>query len=334
MSDFVKLPFEPAPLVRTYHYDVFTLGIIQGHNSLEKITPWLCGRYLNCYYGALGGEKLFATDPVDLWCGEDNIMWRTCLDLPEKPQGISNSEIIELMRLMLKNHHYIIGRYNERYIPGKNAYCEYDYMHDYILYGFDDKRKVFFSVGYMRDGRCRPFEITYEDMYKSILNGLWGKYQFAFMLYNLESRFDLNLDRIAGELFDYVNSVSHRPITVLERNYGMKSIHMLQQTFLEEAEGEIQPYIDMRVTRSLMEHKYMLLFCMKHFAMLGLLPNVDLTLFEDNYNKACIIHNLGIKVNLSSRREGCHRMVEMIDQIMDRETRKLPAILETIQKIV
>ena len=73
---------------------------------------------------------------------------------------------------------------------------------------------------------------------------------------------------------------------------------------------------------------------MSTFYNASLLLNIDLILIDDNYNKTCRIHDFGVELNLLSWREGCRRMVEMIDQIMDRETRKLPAILETIQKIV
>lgn len=325
MCDFVKLPFEPFPLMQAYHHEIFTLGIIQGHNSLEKITPWLCGRYLNCFYGHMGGNDLFSKDPVDIWGIQDDIMWRSCFDMPETPQGLPKSEMLELIQFMLRNRHYVTGRYNERYIPGKSAYLQWDYMHDFILYGFDNGRQVFFSVGYMGDGRCRPFEINYEDLYQSIMHGLWGKYQFDFMLYNPEAHFDLKPERIALELSDYIHSTSNRPLDWAKRTYGMDSVRMLQQLFLREAEGETGPSIDLRFTRSLMEHKYMLLFCMEHLKEQGILKDIDLTLLKDNYNKACLIHNLGIKTNITGRRDGCKRMVAMIGEILEREEYFLPS---------
>ncbi len=318
MRNFIKLPFELKPLLQAYHHDVYTLGIVQGHNSLEKISPWLCGRYLNCFYGYMGGNDLFSKDPVDIWGDQDDIIWRSCFYMPATLEGFPKTEMLDLIRFMLDNRHYVTGRYNERFIPGKSAYQSWDYMHDFILYGYDDDRQVFFSAGYMGNGRCEGFEISYENLYQSVLNGLLGKYQFEFMLYNPEARFDLNLDRIAMEISDYVHSTSYRPLGWAKRIYGMDSVRMLQQVFLHETEKK-SPYIDLRFTRSLMEHKYMQLFCMKHLKQQGILKNTDIALPEKNYNKACLIHNLGIKTNISRKREGCKRIATMIEEILEQE---------------
>ena len=47
MKKKVRLPFEEQPVMRMYHNMAFPTGIIQG-NAKEDITPWLCGKCINC----------------------------------------------------------------------------------------------------------------------------------------------------------------------------------------------------------------------------------------------------------------------------------------------
>lgn len=59
-----------------------------------------------------------------------------------------------------------------------------------------------------------------------------------------------------------------------------------------------------------------------------LLSGVEESLVEflkEKYDKACLIHNLGLKINITGRRDGCKRMVAMIGEILEREEYFLPS---------
>lgn len=331
MGDFVKLPFETAPLIQSYQYEIFFMGIIQGHCALETITPWLCSRYLNCAFGGPSHKEAFFLHTADQWGEKDGLLWRANLDILQRPDGMPREDILGLVRLMLKNGHYVGGCYNEKYIPGKRAYGGWDFMHDFVLYGYDDRRQVFFSVGYMKDSRCRAFEIPYEDFYRSIVQGISGKYQFSFFLYNESADYSLRPERIVSELWDYLHSTSKWGAKLSDRVYGLESVRRLKMLFAERVEAPDGPYVDVRFTRALMEHKFMLHFCMAHLAGLGYVEESLVGFLKENYDKACLIHNLGLKINISRRREGVYRMATMMDAMMEQEARGLPFVLEAVQ---
>ena len=49
MKNRVELKFCENPLSTMYHNLAFPLGIIQA-NAKCDITPWLCGKYTNCFF--------------------------------------------------------------------------------------------------------------------------------------------------------------------------------------------------------------------------------------------------------------------------------------------
>ena len=51
MKRKIILPFDDYPIPSMYHNVAFPMGIIQG-NAKGDITPWLCGKFLNCYFNA------------------------------------------------------------------------------------------------------------------------------------------------------------------------------------------------------------------------------------------------------------------------------------------
>ena len=71
------------------------------------------------------------------------------------------------------NEHYVAGLYDEFYIPQKFEYKKNHFLHDFLLYGFDDQTQEFFSYGYIKgEGNyhiCKEFSIKYSDFIKSIL---------------------------------------------------------------------------------------------------------------------------------------------------------------------
>lgn len=73
IADFIELPFHPTPYTVMYHHLAFPLGILQGHADID-ITPWLCGKYINCKF-RLGknNDQRYHIVIEDPWFTKENI---------------------------------------------------------------------------------------------------------------------------------------------------------------------------------------------------------------------------------------------------------------------
>lgn len=66
----------------------------------------------------------------------------TFIDLPKlKTKQMSRRT---LSNIYLNQGMYINGTYNEFYVKGKKAYQQYNFNHDYVIFGYDDDLFHFF----------------------------------------------------------------------------------------------------------------------------------------------------------------------------------------------
>ena len=76
----VLLPFQDQPYTLMYHNTAFPMGIIQA-NSTQDLTPWLCGKYINCYFQTYSPSNKFVNCVTDHWAEKDGILSKERLEL-------------------------------------------------------------------------------------------------------------------------------------------------------------------------------------------------------------------------------------------------------------
>ena len=326
------LPFEKAPLCTAYHSNAFPLGIIQG-NFQEDIIPWLCGRYVNCQYVNSMAKNKFDICISDNWFTVENILKHRSIALDWEQYGLLHIDVLKIVQNMLMNQYYVCGLYDEMYIPGKTAYQTYSYIHDYILIGFDDNKKVFFSAGYLSNGMFEIYEIPYECYYQSLAACKAGKTSLDFYQYNADNRLPFNMLRVYRGLNDYLHSKNHETTVYKGRVYGMDAVRQLQLLFARTWQQE--RYVDSRYTRLLLEHKYLMAKRMHYLYTEKYISDAAMTEKSDKVLRyAQQIHLLGIKANMVNRTEIVDRIVEYIEEILEQEQEYLRVVVDTTHGIV
>ena len=84
-----------------YHHIAFPMGIIQG-NAQTDITPWLCGKYINCSLAKdKNSQNRFTIYTSDLWGVEDYILMRQQIVLyPELYYLLFDDEVMHLRKMI------------------------------------------------------------------------------------------------------------------------------------------------------------------------------------------------------------------------------------------
>jgi len=243
-----------------------------------------------------------------------------------------NIDIIDYLSKIIYEGCYITGLYNEKYIPGKQAYQKSDYLHDYILYGVNHQKKVFYSAGYLSNHKYTLFEISFDDYLKSIYNTSIDRLQFSFWSYNEKSDYNIDTNRILAEFKDYLNSTTSHG-TKQNVWYGLEANTKLKEYFLQSAEEHEPPMIDLRYSRAFMEHKFFISLCIKYLYTNKIIDGVyiDSGEIESIYNSAILVHSLGIKMNISHDYSIIKRIVNIMDNIQAVEQKVINNIINNLK---
>lgn len=332
MEDRIKevlLPFHDQPYNLMYHNTAFPMGIIQA-NATQDLTPWLCGKYINCYFKTFSGSNKFVNCITDNWAEKDQILLKQRLELAWEHYEIYFGNIISLLKNMLDLGNYVHGRYNEQLIPGKSAFQKEYLSHDYLLIGYDDSQEHFVSVGYLADHKFQRYYIPYDNMYQAIRTLKNAKIFINFWNYNSNAFLGLNRKRIISELNDYVNSELSQKVYTERTFYGMEAIQQLKQFLFDSAKKD--GWLDYRYIRGVMEHKFFMHMRIKYLLETGVLQNAEyLQNAEAVYKMSERTHMLGLKYLMTRKDSVLEGVVQTMDQMMAVEQCYLPKVLTDLQ---
>lgn len=179
-------------------------------------------------------DRRFTYTNYDRWHAAEGVT--ECQKLCVKSEMLTSEcgiDIINLIHEMLDTGNYVFGRYNEYYIPQKNSYHSRYYVHDFIIYGYDEVEQVYYSAGYLADGKYKPFTI----------NGI-------------DNHIDIRM--IYEDLYDYLHSINRRNIVNKDKIFGIDCEYVFVD-YLTQLNSSDAPYlIDMRHPKFFSEMKMLM----------------------------------------------------------------------------
>lgn len=326
-NSVMKLPIDLNPKVQSYQNKAFPLGIINA-NAEQDLTPWYCGQFINCRFDISKMNKFEIGTREEFYFFNEGILIKQIIRLYKDTYKLLEINYLDMVIEMLKRNFYIQGNYNLKYIPSNAAYGKTDLLHDYLVYGFDDEKKFFYSVGYTANQIYEPFTISYSEYQKSLDNMKENFVEFIFLQYNKESDLGLNLDKICDELSNYLNSCS----IIMQRSekYGISAIIGLKNYYIQCVEENRE--LDVRFSRALMEHKYYMLLRIKYLYEHKLFSNKRmLPSYEDIYKKTKTIHRLCLKFNITNNLDTFKHVVELFEEIIEFDSINLRNLLNELE---
>ncbi len=307
------LPFSSDVEVQTYQYRAFPLGIIKA--VLGEYDIFLCNRLINVAFSPDSGLFDFLDD--DLWGLRDGFGTMQSMFLHPDTYGKGGMDIIELNKSMIDSGHYINGEYNEFYIRQKASYNKRHFEHDYLIFGYDDEKRVFKSAGYLADKKYSMFDIDYEDYLRSVINAKTNLLFVHYIKYNQNISVQLNTEKIKEELNNYLGS--KKDVTSPSDNiYGISAWNRLCE-YVDQSNDDL----DFRFGRLFAEHKSLMLYRMNKLSELKACnaDNLIEQYRETVYSIAQQIHKLFIKYTISGDKKTKERIVEKIRSATEAESR-------------
>ncbi len=317
----VILPYEMQVETITYQHHAFALGIIKP--NIRQYDQWLCNKFINCVT-----DKGVTLHEEDVWMVKYGLCIKTGGYMNYEAFHVFCPDLVEKNKRMLEEKFYILGSYDEFYIPGKAAYQAQPLVHGYVIYGYDDQKGVFKSAGYLAGGRYKQFDITYEDYYRSVTEGEKTRlHHLDYFRINTEYEGQIDIARIREKLTDFLESRGSANAKINEV-YGVNAWEKFA-TYIEEAGDN---GIDMRYVRTYMEHKGIMDKRLKCLLKHGYLQDQSLC---DVYNakvfqKATRLFNMCLKYILTGDAELHKRMTALVREINATEQCLIEKVVELL----
>lgn len=322
------LPFPESPIFLSYHNRAFPFGVVQA-NSPEDITKWVCTKGVYCFFHPEQKMNKFCFAVDDLWSLEEGLMSQQTLQIKKEYLELFNIDLLQILKTAIDNGWYIHGGYNEKYVPGKLLFNQRDFMHDFLVIGYDEKN--FTSVGYVDDGRFKRFEIPIPDFMKAIVETTDGRTNINLFRYNTGAIPEPNIKRMVEDLNKYISTAKYFE-NPKQKPYlhGIAACIRLKEFFLQEIENGCA-YVDRRYTLAFYEHKWILAKLVELFLNDGDKYQY-MEIANRNLEKAKTIHRLGLKISLGGNTSSINRIAELMNEIIVSEIEYIPSLIELLRK--
>lgn len=324
MSNII-LPFTTDVEAKAYQYSAHALGAIKA--NLTNSHLWAAGKFLSLYFES--NNQLHMYD-ADMWSINEGVTTQQHIDITPSSNTAFRSELLELVKGKIQAGNYIVGMYDEYFIPKKSAYLKYHFLHDYLIFGFNDAQKVFKSAGYLASHKYEAYDIPYNAYIDSITLCDCHKIPLYFRYVHYQYTPKLQIASIYSHLESFLLSHDDLPRQPGGRKkaFGISGLECFQQ-YVTNYNQEI---IDLRNSRSYMEY-----FQYMHSRLHALVCNGNLeksTLMKDYYHNivkpAKAVHNLCIKYNLCGDRDSLLRAGRLVDAINQREVENTKLLLDQL----
>lgn len=332
-----ELPFDEHPIVCQYLNNTIILGIIQANAEKRKkdITPWICSKFINCSYLAKNTNARFSVQVFDGDATNDGKIKCVPFCIEREHVVIYNGErIFDFFEDLISSGYYITGIFNERYIPKMSAYGRYDFPHTYLLYGFDKTNKTFYSAGFLKNNQYEKYSIHYNDFYKSMCETTQNGIHVDALKYDESADYIVNYPRVIQVFEDYINSENNmRSGYPKEELFGLDALRALTRYYSEWMLNDSDRF-DIRYTRGLADSKRVTALAIRYLFEYFDLPGIDYAKSAEQVSKyASLIHNLGMKYNLTGNKNGLSMVSEYFDEIIEIEKSYIPMVLKDLKSI-
>ena len=75
---------------------------------------------------------------------------------------------VKALKWELEQKRYIEIKLDQYYLVGRDEYHYAHHLHQNLIYGFDDKQKVFMTVGYDNSGKIQRYNVSYRDINETL----------------------------------------------------------------------------------------------------------------------------------------------------------------------
>ncbi|HEY0828013.1 MAG TPA: hypothetical protein VGE40_07960 [Bacilli bacterium] len=332
------LPLGQPPIIG-YNYLSFPLSIMTNH---EEYLPWFYSNYIQLCCSADFLEQ--GTMNFDFYNYDFTVHPLPWLDIQRISRELifaSYSDIKKFLMDSLDRGCYIYLFLDEFHLSHKTMHLSKHFYHDNFIYGYNDKEKMFNTVGFDKTrlftNTLMPFSeldasFNGVEMIKDELNYI---HLFRF---NSNGQYDFDINLVIGLLQDFLQARNTSEHFSLFKNpnkqaYGMDVYRCIIEYFENLTAGNIT--CDVRPFHILWEHKKCMMA--KLIYMENRYQSNDLQLIRQSYEEiekaSLVIRNVIIKYYATRNEKLILNNIEAIHKLMNRERELFSQLVDLLELV-
>ncbi|WP_128893903.1 hypothetical protein [Longirhabdus pacifica] len=261
------------PIIKGYLFYAFPLSII-GYN--EQTSPWILSNFIQTNL-----EMDYANSPIPYTLFSFDFKqspWLKMEKITRKTLHHVQKDMLSTLKYFIDEQKYIYLYLDEYYIPRRRTYHQSHFLHENLIFGYDDDAQTFDVLGYDEKMIFKPIQISYEALMQSynsvedIMHASMDQntYSDSFDVFSTITLFErnphasyaFNYKLVRESLTEYLNgsnsferfaSIKQPPSHCV---YGMDCYSYIEKYFRSFLAGEV-PY-DIRFLHILYEHKLLM----------------------------------------------------------------------------
>jgi len=316
----ISLNFNSTVPIKTYQHHAYTLGILL--NS-EKEYLWLYNNYIQIAY-----TKSLGMGSFNFYM--DFITHQPVFSREHLSDSLLESNhicVLDYIFNALNEGKYVLACVDEFYIPNRLVYQRLNFVHDILIFGYDDELMEFQVAGYDAKMNYTVSKVPYKNMELS-------KPQYIEILsVNHKYPFELNLKSIIVQLKQYINEIDNPILGDMhwnDRTYGIEACVEVLNTYKQEL--SVNNQCDIRPIYLLVEHKE----CM--YKRIEYINNIYNLIPEEDYyyivEAFTVVKNLLLKYNVTQSERLIGVFVEKFHNSIMEEKCYLSKYIDRISRAV
>lgn len=314
----MRLPFNLKTIANTYQPEAFVSGIVFARS--QKHMPYFLSNYMRIIYDKNATVNLgYYIDNHIL--KNHGLIKEECAFISMK-YAVKGVDFAQLAARALDNGKYVFGAFNDGCIPGKSAYPNQYFWHDYLLYGYE--KDEFISAAYLKDGFYREFKINMQDYNRAMI--IKESDIFIYMLeYDEQSELGFNLEMVKAGLNDYLTG---KKLAEGDAVYGIRAF----RRYADDLERFPESYPDKRYFCFAWEYKNLMRLRLEYMREHNYIL-LSQEIIEEYAEMTQKLHKgvlLALKYALKPEREIINKLIEIIRESAEQDERVIEMALKQL----
>lgn len=293
------LPLDEKPKLKAYQHDAFAFSILNAHENFSE--KWFLNSFL---YLKVKNKMFFYDVPSFLY------FWNCFVG--KYLYVLNKNNFINQIKKSINNDEYVYLVVNERYIPKRKSYRRYDFNHSILVYGYNDEKGSFITVGYQKDGKFVSQWIKYDVLkraylehqkLKEIINGKQPCVAYTLKIKNNKDYSALDFKQIKKQI--------KKQLVLDDKRRGIGVYEYIKENMLHDEESS---FFDLRCLRLICEHKWIISILCKELNNDSLNKNA-----ESLYEYLKVTFNLAFKYNITREPALVERVFSRLKEAQKKE---------------
>ena len=237
------LPINTIPPIKIYNHHAFGTGIV---TTIPEGMNWIYNNYILISYYPDEGPLTFDYYMDYIYC--QPVFDRESIS--DELLAVMKWDAVKLFVEAIKQNKYVITCVDEFYIPQREAYENFHFIHNIIIYGFDTDEKRFYTAGYDEHGKYTAQTITYKELQRS------KPRKITFLRFRSDLDYEIEPEYIKQQFFQYNGTVKLNPVGSYPREgrlVGVDAVNGLMDYIKLSIDAHTA--IDIRPVQLLYEHR-------------------------------------------------------------------------------